>query len=625
MKKLLTLGSVFFLFILGTTTFAQTEVTFSVDMNVWQAKDLFNPETDTVWVRGGFNDWGLTDMLTETETENVYEVTIPIAEGEYGFKFFFSGSADQWEDNVSDRPLSVGSDPLFAGTYYFDEQNGTYSRIPTSVEFNVDMTLPINQGNVTPGVTNVYVAGNFSDWQNGAILMEDPDGDSTYTATVDDTSGALLVYKFIYSASDAASGTWESFSEAGEDIAPNRDFNRVYGVIDEDPGLTRFWQNSDPNVQLGNGTILFGVDMSVMEEVGIFDPVTDSVQIRAGFNGWNDSNPDITNMSQDFLNPNIFNIQIPFSNTEIGAEQNYKYFVDLADTGDTWKDGYERPLSQGGGNRDVDFMAQETQDAGTYFYDDVHPDWVIPEGTTLEVTFHVDMTDAADPNKQAVPFNSAEDEVYWLPEQPAFVRVMGWEDSDTMTVLQLTDPDGDMVYSGTLTVTGPAWNAFEYRYIFRDVSEGTFTQEPAGFADNAYRVRFASMTGARAFNSPYDMPQDSWLNQEDKSSQREDQPAGWVNSVRDLDELANKFELSQNYPNPFNPSTLIKFSIPKSNKVTLKVYNLLGQEVKTLINREMNAGTYEVKFNASQLASGIYFYTINAGNFTSTKKMMLLK
>ncbi|MDZ7762995.1 MAG: hypothetical protein U5K00_01020 [Melioribacteraceae bacterium] len=77
-----------------------------------------------------------------------------------------------------------------------------------------------------------------------------------------------------------------------------------------------------------------------------------------------------------------------------------------------------------------------------------------------------------------------------------------------MTVLQLTDDDADMVYSGTLVVDGPAWNAFEYRYIFRDVSEGTFTQEPAGLLEDfAYRVRFAAMTGARAFDSPYDMPQ----------------------------------------------------------------------------------------------------------------------
>ncbi|MDZ7762994.1 MAG: T9SS type A sorting domain-containing protein [Melioribacteraceae bacterium] len=115
------------------------------------------------------------------------------------------------------------------------------------------------------------------------------------------------------------------------------------------------------------------------------------------------------------------------------------------------------------------------------------------------------------------------------------------------------------------------------------------------------------------------------MNQEDKSAQSEDQPDGWVNSVRDLDALAKKFELSQNYPNPFNPSTVIKFAIPQTSEVSLKVYNVLGQEVKTLINTEMNAGSYEVKFNASQLASGIYFYSIQAGDFTATKKMMLLK
>ena len=622
MKKLLTLGSVLLLFVLGATTFAQTQVTFSVDMNVWQAKDLFDPATDTVWVRGGFNGWGGTDMLTETATENVYEVTIPIAEGSYGFKFFFSGSKDQWEDNVSDRPLTVGGDPMTVGTYFFDEQNGTYSGVPSSIEFNVDMTLPINQGAVTPGVTNVYVAGNFTDWGTGAILMEDADGDSTYTATVDDTSGAILVYKFIYSGSDAASGTWESFSEAGGDIAPNRDYNRVYGVIDEDPGLTRFWQNSDPNVQLGDGNILFGIDMSVMTDAGIFDPVTDSLQIRGGFNGWNDSDADITNMSQDFLNANKFTIQIPFDNAEVGSVQNYKYFVDLADTGDIWNDGYERPLSQGGGNRDVEFMASETQEAGVYYYDDVHPDWFVPEGTTLEVTFNVDMTNATTLGE---PFDPATDLVYWLCEQPSFVRVMGWEDSYTMTVFQLTDDNTDMVYSGTLVVNGPAWNAFEYRYIFKDVSAGTFTSEPQGYSDFAYRVRYASMTGANAFTSPYTMPTDTWIDDEDKSAEWEAQPSGWVNSVRNLDELANSFELSQNYPNPFNPSTLIKFSIPQSNKVTLKVYNLLGQEVGTLVNQEMQAGSYEVKFNASQLASGIYFYTINSGNFTATKKMMLLK
>ena len=624
MKKLLLICSALMLFALGTTTFAQTDVTFSVDMEVWNAKGQFDPAADSVFLAGSMNDWNARgNMLEETDVDHVYEVTVSLEDGEYFFKFTIGSGDVTWEDNVDNRSVVVaGETELMAGTYFFDEQRGTYSGVETTVEFNVDMTLPINQGNVVPGQTNIYVAGNFSDWQNAAVAMEDPDGDSTYTATVTDTSGNTFFYKFIYSESDAASGTWEDNLE-GDDVATNG--NRVYGVVDEDPGLSRFWLNTDPNVQLGSGNILFGVDMSVMEETGIYDPVTDSVQIRGGFNGWNDSNPDDSRMNQDFLDPALWDIQIPFDQVEVGAVQNYKYFVSLEDTGDIWEDGYERPLSQGGGNRDIEFMAEENQDAGTYYYDDIHTDWVVPEGTTLEVTFSVDMTDAADANLQAVPFDPAEDEVYWLPEQPAFARVMNWVDSDTMTVLQLTDDNSDMVYEGTLMVDGPAWNGFEYRYIFRDASEGTFTQEPAGFEDWAYRVRYASMTGARAFDSPYSMPMDTWLNQEDKEAESETQPAGWVNSVRDLDELANSFELSQNYPNPFNPSTLIKFAIPQTSDVSLRIYNILGQEVRTLVNREMKAGSYEVTFNANELASGIYFYSIQAGNYTATKKMMLLK
>lgn len=615
------------LFALGTTTFAQSDVTFIVDMNVWQAKDLFDPLTDTVWVAGSMNDWNSRgNMLTETDVDNVYEVVLPLADAEYFFKFTFTNGSVQWEDNVDNRSILVAGTPETAGLYFFDNNNGTYTGIETTVEFNVDMTLPINQGKVTPGVTNVYVAGNFTDWGTGAIMMEDPDGDSTYTVTVTDTSGLLMVYKFIYSPSDAASGTWEGDWEGKDDIAPNRDNNRVYGLVDVDPGLTRFWENKNPYVTLGDGNILFGVDMSVMEETGIYDPVTDSLQIRGGFNGWNDSDRDKTMMSQDFLDANKWTIQIPFVNAEVNSIQSYKYFVTLADTGDIWKDGYERPLSQGGGNRDVEFMASETQDGGNYFYDDVHPDWVVPAGTTLEVTFNVDMTSAADGALQAVPFDPATDKVYWVCEQPAFTRVMGWEDSDTMQVLELTDDNSDMIYSGTLTVNGPSWNGFEYRYTFRDVSEASFTPEPAGLgSDFVYRVRYAPMTGARAFNSPYNMPQDTWLNKDDKSAESELQPEGWVTSVGDGNGLAKKFELSQNYPNPFNPTTLIKFAIPQSSKVTLKVYNLLGQEVTTLVNKEMKAGSYEVNFKASQLASGIYFYSIQAGNYTATKKMMLLK
>ena len=86
-----------------------------------------------------------------------------------------------------------------------------------------------------------------------------------------------------------------------------------------------------------------------------------------------------------------------------------------------------------------------------------------------------------------------------------------------------------------------------------------------------------------------------------------------------------EFELSQNYPNPFNPSTTIKFSIPEGSQVSLKIYNSLGQEIKTLVNRFMEIGVHTVNFNAVDFNSGMYFYRLDAGEFAKVRKMTLIK
>jgi len=93
----------------------------------------------------------------------------------------------------------------------------------------------------------------------------------------------------------------------------------------------------------------------------------------------------------------------------------------------------------------------------------------------------------------------------------------------------------------------------------------------------------------------------------------------------DFTEIPKEFSLSQNYPNPFNPSTVIEFALPTSGNVSLKVFNSIGEEVAELINSEMNAGNYSIKFDAKNMSSGIYFYRITSGNFTQTNKMLLLK
>ena len=102
---------------------------------------------------------------------------------------------------------------------------------------------------------------------------------------------------------------------------------------------------------------------------------------------------------------------------------------------------------------------------------------------------------------------------------------------------------------------------------------------------------------------------------------KEDQPTG-VNS-KSLQ--PNVYSLEQNYPNPFNPTTTINFSIAKPSNVKLMIYNILGQQIRTLVDTRMNAGQQSVTFDASKLASGVYFYRLEAGDFSSVKKMLLLK
>jgi hypothetical protein len=89
--------------------------------------------------------------------------------------------------------------------------------------------------------------------------------------------------------------------------------------------------------------------------------------------------------------------------------------------------------------------------------------------------------------------------------------------------------------------------------------------------------------------------------------------------------IPDNFSLEQNYPNPFNPTTNIKFSIPKGEFVEIKVFDITGREIAVILSDPLEAGTYNIDFNAASFASGVYFYRITAGTFTDTKKMLLIK
>ena len=109
-----------------------------------------------------------------------------------------------------------------------------------------------------------------------------------------------------------------------------------------------------------------------------------------------------------------------------------------------------------------------------------------------------------------------------------------------------------------------------------------------------------------------------------------------ISNARDIynNQLANNhgggeipltYDLSQNYPNPFNPGTKIDYEIPEAGRVTIRIYNILGKLVKTLIDEDKQPGKYTLKFNPNGLASGVYFYQLTVNSYTSTKKLVLLK
>ena len=137
----------------------------------------------------------------------------------------------------------------------------------------------------------------------------------------------------------------------------------------------------------------------------------------------------------------------------------------------------------------------------------------------------------------------------------------------------------------------------------------TFTFDPNWDADSLSVIVFVQSTGSMLIY------QSETISYDDLS----------VTDIRENYFTVNKFKLEQNYPNPFNPITKIRWSSPIGKHQTLKIYNILGNEVTTLVNEYRNAGTHEIDFNASKLSSGIYFYTLTSGEYAETKTMTLLK
>jgi hypothetical protein len=169
------------------------------------------------------------------------------------------------------------------------------------------------------------------------------------------------------------------------------------------------------------------------------------------------------------------------------------------------------------------------------------------------------------------------------------------------------------VATGTLTVSGYA-PITVYQNVIRNIIYLYFSSTTIPSSTPYRRIDFTLYNGTTAGNT---VSRYITFNNNPKKLDAEEENA--------LAQVPTEFSLYQNYPNPFNPVTNIRFAIPTDGFTTLKVYNTLGQEVSSLMNEDLTAGTYEVQFDGSKLSSGTYFYRLTSGNSVETKKFILMK
>jgi hypothetical protein len=476
---------------------------------------------------------------------------------------------------------------LFYVLFAFFIANFAYAQ---TVEFQVNMSIKAKKGTFIPGTDTVKLAGNFNGWTGDSNILDDANSDSIYTTTIDTFAvGDMLSFKFLINS------TYENISS-----------NREYTVPSGSSVYSAYFDNDSIYSVPKPISITFQCNMEFEKVSGRFDPANDTVTVRGGFNGWGSND-----IMEPGLDPNIYEFTSTDDTVSVGEEIHYKY-VYVHGGVVNWESGDDKILT----------ITQEDYDNGfasvLRTFNDLTTSTVTNAPCTIKFVTYMDSAINANTGQ---PFASIDNVVLAGANPPLHWPDAGWPDSDSNLVYFMYDDGthgdetaGDMYW--TRDITFPIYSALDIEYKHgADWGETGTT----GGNDNENSVG----TNHHIMLDPHTVSA-TVIDSFGVMGTHELQDV--VLGIKDISSnVPDNYSISQNYPNPFNPSTMIRFSIKETGIVSLKVYNVLGQLVNTLVNEQKSAGTYEYNFDASHLSSGIYFYTIKAGNFTATKKMILMK
>lgn len=588
-------------------------ITFRVNLS-WKAiNGAFVPDSDIVLVRGTFNGYGTTDTLRDLDGDTIYTGVISLKAGtSHEYKFYKSLRAGlAWEDNISNRQYTVGQSDATLPIVFFD--NDIPPTSPVLVTFQVDMRIMMLYGSMLKDSGDVVtVRGSFNDWGNSTNnpdTLYDPENDSIYSGIFAIPGNQTIQYKF-----------WKTLRDGKdyESSIPDRSFdlsvtNATLPVVFFDNDSVSPWYS----MNVANKWNLLSVPRKTTDPTpaAVFPTATSQV---FGFNG--------AYFAEDSLEIGI-GYWAKFPSAQAVPIFGHEVLSKTIDVTAGWNmiGGLSRPLLIGTvgqsppGNVASGYFRYRN---GYQLTDTLEPGL----GYFVKVTGEGSLTLNA---------SAAQQKGTLLETHTAVLK--------SLASIEIEDAAG---YSQTLYygVKGsrsslpsfelpPAGPGFDARFASGTMAElgdnGAKHVLPIQISSAAYPVTIRWSGGGTGLLKIGGRT----IAMRASGSARLSVAGESVSILtNDISNVPETYALSQNFPNPFNPATSIEFGLPVESRVVLKVYNLLGQELETLVNEDTPAGWHRVEWDAAKYSSGLYFYRLSATSatggeqvFNEVRKMILSK